>query len=94
MNVKANYLFRMFLDHDVTPRTSVSYDFFKLIANRKITLLWTHYSNAHLVILHNKIDKLRLEFYVIIVLLDHHNNASIVFFYTGRSAQLNKRMHA
>ena len=34
---------------------------------------------------------LRLEFYVIIFLLDQHNNVLIVFFYTCRSAQLNMK---
>ena len=40
----------------------------------------THYSNCHLVIFNNKIDSVRrLELYVIIFLLDHHDNVLIVF---------------
>ena len=50
----------------------------------------THYSNGHLLI-RNKIDRLRclrLELYVIMFLLALHDNVLIIFFYSGRSAQL------
>ena len=64
----------------------------KLMGKRESNLFvydcGTHYWNYHLVILHNKIDS-GLEFYVIILLLDHPDNVFIVFFYTFGSAQLN-----
>ena len=89
------YLFRMFLDHDETCGMGVSYDFSNLWANLRVNFLFTIvglviqivtelFFTTKLIVF-----KLRLEFYVIIYLIDHHNNALIVFFYTCRSAQLN-----
>ena len=68
MNIEAKprrlSLFRMFLDHDETRRTSVSYDWLlKLMGKPEMNVFvydcGTRYSNCHLVSFHNKIDSFR-----------------------------------
>ena len=45
----------------------------------------THYSNGHLVIL-NRLQRKRSEFYVIMFVLAHHNNVLIIVFCSSISS--------
>ena len=89
------YLFRIFLDHDETRGTSVSYDFSNSWANGRVTFLFTIVRlNIQIVIklfftTKSIVFEVKTGILCNKILLDHHNNVLIVFFYTCRSAQLN-----
>ena len=55
----------------------------------------TRYSNCHLVFLTTKLTMFEVETGIQCnnILLDHHNNVLIAFFYTCRSAHLNMNGH-
>ena len=88
----------MFKDHDETHGMSISFTFSNSWANERVTFLFTIVrlvtQNVFLVILTTKLIVFKVNtgiLYVIIFLLDHHNNVLFNFILACVSTQLNMK---